>query len=393
MEYLDLFSKKRFLKYVIFGIIIFIFFYFRLAELNRIVWKDELITLKTLNVNPFFNPFYYTVSTNLPLYYYLLKLYEILTFNLLNLRFLNILVGFLTIYFVYKKYNFISKFQKIILILFLILSPLQIFYSLELRTYLLAQFLIVINYYFYVNKDFSKKFWLTVPFLLITHYACYLYLLAIFVYGIYKNFFTKKQVINFLICGLFGFFILLLIYISPGFSESARHSVLSGNFSRFEIGSIVENIFRIREVVTIYYNFGLHYYRLENFYLSLFKKFIQGLLLLYLIYIFLKFKNVRDLEIQNIVIFVLLMVFSVFMDFLGIIPFGGRHLFPFHFIYLLILSSVISKIYDFRNYLGVACLLFILFSYLMYNICLVKSITHFKGFGDPQGVLISKCIE
>ena len=103
-----LFTKKV-LTYIFF---LFLFFYYRIIEINRPLWGDELITLKTLNSNPLLNPFYAGVSTNLPLFYYLIKIYDLVTLNFLNLRSLNILLAIATILFVFKKYNFISNFQK-----------------------------------------------------------------------------------------------------------------------------------------------------------------------------------------------------------------------------------------------------------------------------------------
>lgn len=371
---------------------VLLFLYYRFFEISRPLWGDELITIKTLSSNPFLNPFYSGISTNLPLYYYLLKFFEIITANFLNLRILNIVLAALTIIFVAKKYNFINYFQKLTLILFLALSPIQIYYSIELRTYLLAQFLILINYYYFTKKDFNLFFWITAIALLFTHYACYIYLFGIFLYLLIKRNLNLNLILRFALLGLIGFATLIMISKNPGFSDSTASSALSGNFSRLTLNNLLENILKLREVITIYYNFGLHYYRLENSFLSIFKKFIQILFLVYGIFVIFRNKKISDFESQNLIIFILLMLGSIFADLMGIMPFGGRHIFPFHFLYLLILATIISKIYEANKAISYFILGIILSTYLLYNTCLSFNLKDFVGNNDPQGVLISKCI-
>jgi len=384
--------RNKYLKYIGIFLGIFLFFFYRIVELNRPLWGDELISIKTLEINPLFNPFYYSVSTNLPLFYYLTKIYDILSLNLLNLRSLNILIAVTTIYYIYKNYDFITKYQKSLLILLIILSPIQIYYSIELRTYLLAQFLIIVNYNFLTKRNFSSYYWITLCLLLLTHYACYIYIFASFIYLLIKKEISKKIFIYYFFIGLLGIFFLFLISKNPGFTDSTDNSALSGNFERFTIQDLTENILKLREVITIYFNFGLHYYRIENSVLSVFKKFVQILLILYASIFIFKTKKFSEFEIQNLIIFILVMFLSIVTDLLGIMPFGGRHIFPFQFFYLLIISNLFYKISEFSKVLSVVAFSLIITVYLIYNTCLSFNLRTFVGNDDPQGVLISKCI-
>lgn len=383
------FLTKKVLTYIFF---LFLFFYYRIIEINRPLWGDELITLKTLNSNPLLNPFYAGVSTNLPLFYYLIKIYDLVTLNFVNLRSLNILVAIATILFVFKKYNFISNFQKTVLVLFLAFSPIQIYYSIELRTYLLAQFLIILNYYYLTKREFNKWYWLSLIGLLLTHYACYIYILASFLYLVIFRKIDKKTYVNFLLISLVGIIILFFVSNNPGFKDSTSNSILAGDLARISSNNLVDNFLKLREVLTIYYNFGLHYYRMENSYLSIFKKFMQILLLVYGFYILFRTKKFSEFEIQTFFIFLLVMLGSIMTDLIGIMPFGGRHIFPFHFLYLILLTNLISKISEINKAVSYLIITVILSSYLIYNTCLSFNLKDFVGNNDPQGVLISKCI-
>ena len=50
----------------------------RIPDFYRPLWNDELITIKTTSVNPLINPLYDGVSTNLPFFYYIVKLFSFL---------------------------------------------------------------------------------------------------------------------------------------------------------------------------------------------------------------------------------------------------------------------------------------------------------------------------
>lgn len=372
--------------------LLFIFFYFRIIEINRPFWADELITLKTLETNPFYNPLYNGVSTNLPLFYYLVKIFQVITSNSINIRFLNILISFVTLVFVYIKYSNKYQILRYTLITFLTLSPIQIYYSIELRTYALAQLLIILNYYFYKEKKYTLIFWISSFLMLLTHYSCYIYLAVIFILSS-KDKLDIKIIRNYLILGLSGLAIIFLISKNTGFGNSTTNSVLNGDFSRFQFDYIYENILKLREVLSIYYNFGLHYYRVENSYLSLFKKIIQIFIAISIVIGIIKRKSWGKEIYQLCILMGLLMFFSIIFDLSGIMPFGGRHIFPFQFFYILLISKIIEQLSQKNIYLASIFIIFFSLSYFSYDFCLSQTLDIFTGNADPQGVIFKECVQ
>ena len=366
--------------------------YFRIIEINRPLWADELITIRTLTINPLHNPLYNGISTNLPLFYYFVKFFEIITLGWINLRYLNILIYIITILFVYKKYEYLSQTTKSALLLFLALSPLQIYYSIELRTYALAQFLIIINFYYFQKKEFNIWFWISAYLLTITHYSCFIYLLGIFIFYFITNKSNWTQIYKFIILGIFGMIVTFLISKNQGFSDSTSTSVLNNNFSRFTSNNLLENLLRLREVVTVYFNFGLHYYRVENEFLALIKKLTQAVIGFYIVYIFYNYRKNKD-KIFNVLFITLLMNLAILFDLAGIMPFGGRYIFPFHFFFLLLLGYCFEVSGKVSKYLSYTLISIFLLSYLTYNYCLSVSLDIFRGNNDPQGSLYQKCVE
>jgi len=374
-------------------ILLFIaFLYFRIIEINRPLWADELITVRTTFINPIANPLYNTVSTNLPLFYYSVKLFEILTFGLINLRYLNIILSAFTIIFIFKKYENLSKLVKILLIVFLIISPLQIYYSIELRAYTLAQLLLIINFYYFQKKDFNKWFWISSYLLCLTHYACYVYLLSVAIFYFLQNKGNWNQVYKFITLGVFGSLITYLVSRNVGFSDSTGLSIINNNFSRFNFSNILENVLKIRETVAVYYNFGLHYYRVENDFLSIIKKLTQILIGIYVIITIINYKKHKQ-ELQNMLFLGSLFFFSIILDLAGIMTFGGRYVFPFHFLYLLILAYFLEIVYKTNKYLCYGLAVIFITAFLTYNYCLSINLDIFRGSNDPQGSLYQKCVE
>ncbi len=366
--------------------------YFRIIEINRPLWSDELITTRTTDINPLLNPLYNGISTNLPLFYYLVKIFEIITLDGINLRYLNVLIYVITILFVYKKYEYLSQTTKSVLLLFLALSPLQIYYSIELRTYALAQLLLIINFYYFQKKDLNIWFWLTAYLLTLTHYSCYVYLLGIFIFYLITNKSNWNYIYKFVFLGFFGLSLTYLISKNQGFADSTSTSVLSNNFSRFTLNNFIENLLRLREVISVYFNFGLHYYRVENEFLSLIKKLTQILTSFYIVYIFYNYRKNKE-KIFNVLLIALLMNLAILLDLAGIMPFGGRYVFPFHFFFLILLGYCFEVFEKISKYLSYTLITIFLLSYLSYDYCLSVSLDIFRGNNDPQGSLYKSCLK
>ena len=384
--------QNNLLKFTLGFFLIFGFFYFRIIEINRPFWADEIITIKTLDINPLVNPLYNGISTNLPLFYYLVKIFNLVLPNISS-RYLCISLSLLSLVFLFFKYEKMDSKVKGILLLFLAFSPIQIYYSIELRTYILAQLLIIINYYYFSESKLNKYFWLTGVLLILTHYSCYIYLLSIFLIYLLNHKNNFKTIINFIILGLFGIALVLLISKNSGFSDSTKSSILNGNFSRLNPSYFLENALKLREVVTIYYNFGLHYYRVENNFLSIFKKITQILFLTYLIILTFKKRVLSSENTKVFLLFSLLMFFSILFDQAGVMPFGGRHIFPFQFFYLIFIAQILNEVFKKSRLISLLIIVFLLSSYFSYDYCLSKNLGIFTGNNDPQGILFSECIK
>ena len=85
---------KKFLHFYLLIFLNIIFVLLRLPDFYRPLWNDELITLRTVLVNPLENPLYNGVSTNLPLFYYLVKLFSFI-FEGDNLRIISLICSIL----------------------------------------------------------------------------------------------------------------------------------------------------------------------------------------------------------------------------------------------------------------------------------------------------------
>ena len=112
----------------------------RLIGINRGLWAEEIISINTLSNNPIFNPFYYNTTTNLPLYFYILKMVTFggLITNTVFLRLVSIALNIINIFFVYKYFK-VKNFAHINIFtaILITIAPLQIHYAQEIRPYAL----------------------------------------------------------------------------------------------------------------------------------------------------------------------------------------------------------------------------------------------------------------
>ncbi len=389
---------KKFLHFYLLIFLNIIFVLLRLPDFYRPLWNDELITLRTVLVNPLENPLYNGVSTNLPLFYYLVKLFSFI-FEGDNLRIISLICSILILNIFIFRYLKEKDLTYIIAGLFITFSPIQIYYSTELRTYIFTELLLVVQFFFL--KDFlgGKKvnlyLWSLSIFLsLISHYTAYIFVFSSGLYLLLKEKKISESILKaFIFPSTAAFLVLITISGNYGFSDSTERSILNMNFQRFTLTNIQENFLRLIEVITIYYNFGLHYYRIDSLFTSLFKKFIYFFFLIPVLLVFIKdkFKNI-DLNISLILLGLSLFI-SILFDLSGFLVFAGRYIFPFQFLYILIISVALKEIWKLNHYLFIALIGIFLLSYNLYNSCLIKQLNIYKGNQDPQGVLIQSCFK
>lgn len=387
-----------FVKNISLVLLTFSFIFLRLPEFNRFLWNDELISIQTTKENPLINPLYFGVSTNLPFYFYILKIFSMLGVSDENLRIASLFIATTTFIVVarFLLQNF-KVFGVIFLSLF-ILSPLQIYYSIELRTYILTQLLLIIaSWYFWkiLNSNAINYFNFTlILFLgLISHYTAFLFISASFLTLLLFKKMERKTFYSFSISIFLSLVIYFLISQTAHFQSSLDESVFNRDFSRFSLFDLSENVLQIREVLTIYYNFGLHYYRIEADFLGAFKKFWYLNLLLF-VFLIIKFKKYQEKKFWFFAsLFFLSLIGAILADLLGVLDFGGRYIFPFHFLYLLGASYYFRLLFLFNKYFfGILFVLYIS-SYVFYNYCVSQNLAIFVGSGDPQGILFQKCYE
>lgn len=320
---------------------------FRLNGINRQIWNDEQISLNTLNVNPFLNPLYYGVTTNLPLYFYILKIYTIngLISNLIYLRFLGIILNTINVYLIYKFFKIKNfKYVNIFAAIIMAISPIQVHYAQEIRPYALVQLLIATHLILSLNFNKSvnnKKIYLISFLLLLSHYAGFIYLFCVNTLLIIKNFnkYSKKQLYYFIFTALGAATLLILSYTNPNFIESYKQV---SNSSKLNFTTFVEGIIRLKEVTIFYYFYGLWYYMVNPIIQELFKKFIF-IILIFGIGIILHKKH--KILIQIVLLFCSILGLSFVLEKLGFYPFGGKHIMPFSFINYLLISAGLSYIY------------------------------------------------
>ena len=391
-------NPKKYTNYLFYSLILVLFIWTRLFDIQRPYWKDEYISIKTTHVNIFENPLFNSVTTNLPLYYYLLQIGVFTGLNETNLRYVSLAISCFTLFLIFYIHKRTKNNLYLILIFFVFLSPLQIYYSQELRTYILTQFLLILFMY-YLFKIETKvlvnyKIFTFIVFLsLISHYTSFIFLFSVASYlTIFKKW-TKPLIFSLLVAFIAGMTVVGLVSNNKNFDDSIDKTALNLNFQNLSLFDFRENILRTNELLTIYYNFGLHYYRIEPEFLSFFKKFMYFNFLLFAFLIF-RNKIYQNNHFKMIfTIFASIIVFSILFDLLGFIDFGGRYQFPFHFIYLIGLAFYLKILGDFNKFLFFVILFVFLGTYALSNFCLWQNLEMFIGNGDPQGVLFTKCYE
>lgn len=322
----------------------------RLIGVNRSIWNDEQISLNTLSINPFLNPFYFGVTTNLPLYFYLLKIYTLNGFitNIIYIRFLGIILNTLSIYIVYKYFKF-KKFKHLNLIAAYIMaiSPIQIHYAQEIRPYALTQLLILIHLLLCLNFNknvFSKKLYLVSGLIFLSHFAGFIYLFCINIFLVIGNIkkLSIKKIAYFISTFLIAAIIMVISYKNPNFINS--YTQISNN-TKFGLSSITEGIIKLKEVITFYYFYGLWYYMVSPIIQEFFKKIVFSVFLSSLLIITIK-KQKKLFKILTL--FFIILFFSYFLDVVNLYPFGGRHIMPFSFIEYIIISVFFTYIYNLK---------------------------------------------
>jgi len=383
---------------LVYILIVTVFIAIRVFDINRPLWNDEIISIKTTKINFWENPLYNGTSTNLPLYYYILKIGSLIGLENQSLRYVSAFISVVTLIFILSAYHRTKSLMILIFLIVFTISPLQIYYSQEMRTYILSQLLLVIltNILFKIeNKQSINLLFIgfTVFLALISHYTSFIFIASMILYLTFTKKWDKKLIVSFVIPISLALMVFFSISQNKNFDNSLEESVVNLDFSKLSLFDLRENVLRTNELLTIYYNFGLHYYRVEPEYLGFFKKFMYFNFLLFgfLIVYLKKYKNHNFLMLLSLFGGVILI--SILMDMFGFMDFGGRYQFPFHFLFLLGIAYYLKLLFNFNKVLFALIFSVFIGTYLLSDFCLWKNLDIFVGTGDPQGILFSKCYE
>ena len=374
----------------------------RMSEIPRPLWSDEYITLQTLKEDPLTNPFYQGLTTNLPLYFWCLKLVSFLAREDVVVVFrsfgvvVNLLTGLLLYKHISRGYTF--TIGLIFLIIF-ILSPLQIHYSAELRPYVLCQLLASVLFILISNGVKTNKkivFINTAAILgLLCHYSFYIFFGAVVALLLYKRTNLKTLIKVCFLPALVACVIGTVYFANPLFKDSLVGSNLGRENSTFLFRLVqTENLSRIKEVISNYYYYGLYYYRIDPWAQFFLKKvflvlFVTGACLAF------KTRKTNTTLMGAFTILFLTLIISMTGEKAGYYPFGGRHIMPFSFLlYIVVAFSLVwASKFKYVGKLTVALVLsLILSSFIGFQACSQVFSQRYTGTNDPQGDIYTYCL-
>ncbi len=160
----------------------------RLMGLNQSLWLDEAAQVLE-SIRPLFSQTDIVGDFWPPLYHILLHFWMQISLSDDWLRLLSVLLGLLSIAVFYKLTRSILKEKKAFLVVFLLsISPYHIWYSQEIRPYMLMVLMGVLSTYFLLHKKFLTYVLVTTLFLYTSYMATFLLIgHVIFIFVFYRK--------------------------------------------------------------------------------------------------------------------------------------------------------------------------------------------------------------
>lgn len=155
--------------------ILFLATLLRLVLLNQSLWLDESIQALAVmgRMGPILN--YATADFHPPFYHFvLIPWVNVFGTSEIALRLPSAILGVASVYILIKLAElFVPRKYALLAGALLALNPLHIYYSQENRMYMMASFLVLGSYYFFLKllKSKQSSFWKVVPYLLFTVFA------------------------------------------------------------------------------------------------------------------------------------------------------------------------------------------------------------------------------
>lgn len=137
-------------------------------------WRDEAFTY-LLASKPLLELLRLTaMDFNPPFYYIFLKIWMIFFGSSeIALRFPSFIFYWLTIFYTYKLLNLFLKNNNVLYLILFMMNPVLIYYAFEARMYTLLTFLVVLSYYFLLNKKY-KAYCIAIIIGVYTHYFMFI---------------------------------------------------------------------------------------------------------------------------------------------------------------------------------------------------------------------------
>ena len=206
-------TKKPLNSKSYFCLMIFLTVFLRLAQLNNIpFWDDEIYTIKITELNMPFG-LVFSDPGNPPLYFILFKIFRFFVQNPDFWRISSVILGccFNIVFYFYLKKILNKKAAKIGLFITAI-SVVLIYFSQEIRCYMLLMLLSVMSSLFLFNFKKKNRFYYFIvsSALLYTHFYGAFLVLYNFIFGFFF-YFNKKRKFDFLRLNLFSFLVFLPI--------------------------------------------------------------------------------------------------------------------------------------------------------------------------------------
>jgi len=198
----------------------------RLINLNQSFWLDEAISALAARDFSYYSITFefLKIDNHPPLFYLLLKFWgQLFGFTDWILRILPVIMGTLLIYVIYKISLLLTTNKKIALTSAVLVStsPLLVYYSQEVRMYILISLLCALQIYSFLNLVKKQKFWKWSLFSLLTvlvFFSDYITVFFLPIFFLYPILIKDKQLF---IKVLLAFMPLLVIFgfWSPMFNE------------------------------------------------------------------------------------------------------------------------------------------------------------------------------
>jgi len=194
--------------------------FLRLININQSLWLDEAISAQAAVKFSFSELLFDFLPSDVhpPLYQLILHFWcKVLPYNEFFLRLPSIIFSLLTCCFIYKIYQLIFKDKQgaFFCFLFLLTSPLFIYYAQEARMYSLSAFLVTASVYYLIKFFKIKKIKFLIlnsAFLILSfysHYLCWLILPVQWLFFLIQKNKNKRIILNYLIIQFLSYFFYL----------------------------------------------------------------------------------------------------------------------------------------------------------------------------------------